>query len=85
MKKSKQFWHNCNDGFNYGNVCGVFGIFVNNKELLLLNEKTKCVCMYKKTFSFVKKKLNYFIIKYLYMAYHMKINNIIVADRNIIQ
>ena len=59
MKKSKQFWHNCNDDFNYGNVCGVCGIFV-NKKLLLLNEKTKCVCI--KTFSCVKKKLNYFII-----------------------
>ena len=67
MKKSKQFWHNCNDVFNYGNVCGVFGIFVNNKELLLLNEKTKCVCI--KTFSCVKKKLNYFIIKNIYIAY----------------
>ena len=50
----------------------------------------KKVCVYIiKTFSCVKKKLNYFIalllyIKYLYMASHMKINNIIVAaDRNI--
>ena len=48
MKKSKQFWHNCNDVFNYGNVCGVFGIFVNNKELLLVNNGEKSVCI--KTF-----------------------------------